>query len=75
MIKKHADDLSLRSILNIQTDNIDTTNAKLPINNHALSFPFEVYVNDKYIHHNTDKAIRFQSHKSATKTFTMGNYK
>ena len=55
--------------LNIETDEIATNNAKLSINTYAISSPFEVYVNDLYIHHKINRYIRSQSHEDETREF------
>ena len=69
----HESKLSIEAKLNIETDEIATKNAKLPINTHAISSSFEVYVNDLYIHHKIDRYIRSQSHEKEARTFLKTN--
>ena len=53
----HESELTIKAKPNIKTDEIATENAKLPINTHAISSQFEVYVKDRYIHHNINRYI------------------
>ena len=70
----HESKLSIKAKLKIKTDEIATKNAKLLINTHAISSPFEVYVNDLYIHHRIDRYIRSQSHENKARTFLQKKY-
>ena len=70
----HESKLSLEAKLHIKTDEIATKNAKLPINTHEISSPFEVYINDLYTHQNIVRYIRSQSHKNEARTFLQKKY-
>ena len=67
-------DLTIEAKLNIAINKIVTTNAKLPINAHVTSSPFEVYVKDQYKHHNIDRSIRAQLHEAVARIF-LSKYK
>ena len=50
----HESKLSIKAKLKVETDEIATNGAKLSMNTHAISSPFEVYVNDICTHHRID---------------------
>ena len=65
----HESELIIEAKFNIKTDEIVTENVKLPINTHAISSPYEVFVKDRYIHHNIDRYIRSQSYENEARKF------
>ena len=67
--------LTVEVKLNIATDKIATTNAKLLTNTYMISSPFEVYVNDQYTHHNIHRSIRTQSHEKVARKTVIFKYK
>ena len=67
-------DLIVEAKLNITADKTATTNAKLLINTHMISSPFEVYVNGQYTHHNIDRSIGSQSHQKVAKKCLISKY-
>ena len=79
-VKGHQDDkinyndLDVKAQLNIDADSIATATATITINTHAISLPFAIYINNKYIHHHPDHSIRIDSHKHEAQIFLQNKY-
>ena len=79
-VKGHQDDkityndLDVKALLNIDADSIATSTSTIPINTHAISLPFAMYINNKYIHHRSDHSVRIDSHKNEAQLFLQNKY-
>ena len=80
-VKSHQDDkvayneLDTKAQLNIDADSIATATASIPINTHAISLPFAMYINNQYTHHRPDHSIRIASHQHEAHTFLKNKYR
>ena len=68
-------DSDINTKLNIDADKIVTALASIPINAHAMSLPFALYIDNNYTHHRPDHAIRVTSHKHEAQEFLRNKYK
>ena len=59
---RHYRDLPIKDRLNIDADEIATSSSSIPLNHHAQSTKFIIYVNNEYAHHIIDHQIRIYSH-------------
>ena len=67
-------DLSIKTSLNIDADEIATSSSSIPLNHHIQSTKFIIYVNNKYAHHQIDHKIRINSHAKYAKDFLCEKY-
>ena len=80
-IESHQDNLSsytnlsTKARLNIDTDDIVTSNATIPNNTHILTNKFTIYVNNKYAYHRIDHQIRVNSHAQKAEDFLRDKYR
>ena len=78
-VKGHQDnkldynELDTKAQLNIDADSIASATASIPINTHAVSLPFSMYLNNQYTHHRPDYSIRIASHQHETQIFLKKN--
>ena len=72
--KSKYEKLTIDAKLNVDSDRLDTTNKKLPINTNINSYPFSIYIKGKYAYHHSYENIRIESHADEAQDWLKSKY-